>query len=242
MGHSGTLKDLPTILLIEILSRLLRESLLQFKLVCKFWYVLIKDPTIFSLQHERIFIKWREIESPTYVRASKSHVASQMHHEGTYYWWAYKEGVTNIIHTFDMREEVFGKISVPNNIAEEREEYISMEILNGSIVIFHYLVSGNEKTFDNWEREKDVISWSKVMTISSLLGVEKPLLFVNSNELLIETNEGQVVYYNIKTHMTKVLPLKRIHVCSRQYLSLDKFKSIKSNRVYVYTYFYFLGS
>ncbi|XP_023544860.1 F-box/kelch-repeat protein At3g06240-like [Cucurbita pepo subsp. pepo] len=159
---------------------------------------------IYDLRKER----WREIESPTYGRASKSPVASQMHHEGTYYWWAYKEGGTNIIHTFDMSEEVFGKISVPNNVAAEREEYISMGILNRSIVIFHYRVTGNEKTFDIWEMEKDVISWSKLMTIGPVLGVEKPLSFVNSDELLMETNEGQVIYYNIKTHMTKVLPLK----------------------------------
>ncbi|XP_022966686.1 F-box protein CPR1-like [Cucurbita maxima] len=338
----ATLKDLPVVLLIEILSRLSTESLLQFKTVCKFWYALINDPAIFSFQDKCIFIKrrvmvdfqyytyipsiiklshapgrsmsildvinpfrdtalfdicghshglvclsfdrdiflfnlttekfrklpssilhyghpynmdssftnavgfgydsksgdfkvvrivqfrnqygelyrppgveicelkkerWREIESSTCGRVSMS-FAPEMHHKGTYYWWAYKKEEGNIIHTFDMSEEIFGEISVPNNLVEEDVEYISMGMLNGSIVIFHCSKTGNEKTFSVWEMKKDVVSWSKLMTIGPVFGVEKPLLFVNSDELLIEANEGQVISYHIKTHMTKVLPIK----------------------------------
>ena len=339
----ATLKDLPTVLLIEILSRLPTESLLRFKSVCKFWYALINDPINFSFQDKCIFIKrrvmvnfqhftyipsiikfslapdrsmsildvnnpfsytaffvicghshglvclsfnrdiflfnmttekfhklplsilhypgdiydidfsstnavgfgydsksrdfkvvrvvefgsqygetnlparveiydlrkkkWREIESAVCGRVTRA-PTPQMHHKGTYYWWAYKEGRTNIIHTFDMSEEVFGEISVPNDVVNERMEYISMGTLNGSIIIFHYSKTGNEKTFDVWEMEKDVVLWSKLMTIGHVFGVEKPLLFVNSDELLMEANEGRVISYNIKTHVTKVLPIK----------------------------------
>ncbi|XP_023520995.1 F-box protein CPR1-like [Cucurbita pepo subsp. pepo] len=158
---------------------------------------------IYDLRKER----WREIESPICGIVSGS-FPSEMRHEGTYYWWAFKKGGTNIIHTFDMSEEVFGEISIPDNVAEEDEKYISTGILNGSIVIFHYPVTGNGKTFDIWKMEKDVVSWSKLLTIGPTFGVQKPWLFVNSDELLMDANKGQVIYYNIKTHMTNVLPIK----------------------------------
>ena len=37
---------------------------------------------------------------------------------------------------------------------------------------------------------------------------EKPLLFVSSDELLMQTNEGKLIFYNIKTHRVKPIPIK----------------------------------
>lgn len=341
----ATLKDLPIVLLIEILSRLPAQSLLQFKSVCKLWYALINDPAIFSLQDKCIYInrriiigfqlytyipsiikfshtpdrsisildvnnpssdfrkntihghsqglvcllydrdiflfnmmtekfrklpssilhnedpyemfdsltsgvgfgydsksgdfkvvrvvqfpdeegaynllplrveiwelrkeRWREIESPNF-RYLMITGGCEMHHEGKSYWWS-RNTKGNIIRTFDMSEEIFGKIPVPNNLVEEDvmlNPNISMRMLNGSIVVFHGSNAGNEKTFSVWEMEKDVFSWSKLMTIGPFFGVEKPLLFVSSDELLMEADEGQVISYHVKTHVTKVLPIK----------------------------------
>ncbi|XP_022966683.1 F-box protein CPR1-like [Cucurbita maxima] len=157
---------------------------------------------ILELRKER----WREIEFSTYMHIMVTG-STQVHHEEKSYWWS-KNIEGNLIRTFDLSEEIFGEISVPDNLVEEELLYISMGMLNGSIVIFHGSKAGNEKTFSVWEMEKDVFSWSKLMTIGPFLGVEKPLLFVSSDELLIEADEGQVISYHVKTHVTKVIPIK----------------------------------
>ena len=47
------------------------------------------------------------------------------------------------------------------------------------------------------------VSWSKLITIGPLFGIDKPLAFVGSNLLLMEAMEGHVVLYNIRE-----LPIK----------------------------------
>lgn len=161
---------------------------------------------IYDLSKDR----WREIETPVC-----GHVfwapSFEMYHDGTYYWWADTEGGTEFIQTFDMSNEVFGRIPVPEDFEEQREKYRSMGVLNGSIVLFHYPSRGDERTFDIWVMEKDEaggVSWSKIFTIGPVSGIEKPLVFVSSDELLMEANEGEVILYNLRTQQFKELPLK----------------------------------
>lgn len=161
---------------------------------------------IYDLSKDR----WREIETPVC-----GHVfwapCFEMYHEGTYYWWADTEGGTEIIQTFDMSEEVFGRIPVPESFQGTGDRYRSLGVLDGSIVLFHYPSRGDERSFDMWEMEKDEsggVSWSKLLTIGPVSGIEKPLLFVSSEELLMEANEGQVILYNIRSQQLKELPIK----------------------------------
>ncbi|KAG6580960.1 F-box protein CPR1, partial [Cucurbita argyrosperma subsp. sororia] len=133
-----------------------------------------------------------------------------MYHEGTYYWWADTDEGVEIIQSFDMSEEVFGQISMPESFEEKREKYRSLGVLNGSIVLFRYPSRGDEREFDIWGMEKDEfggVSWSKLLTIGPLRGIEKPLVFVSSDELLMEANEGQIVLYNARTQQLKELPI-----------------------------------
>ncbi|CAK9323134.1 unnamed protein product [Citrullus colocynthis] len=134
-----------------------------------------------------------------------------MYHEGTFYWWekiqSFTQNTEHIL-TFDMSEEVFGKISVPESF-DRQGNFRSLMVFNGSIVLFSYPYAG--EIFDIWEMEKDefaVVSWSKLLTIGPLCGIEFPLLFVNSDELLMESKEGQVVLYSIKAQQVKELPIK----------------------------------
>ncbi|XP_022983805.1 F-box protein CPR1-like [Cucurbita maxima] len=161
---------------------------------------------IYDLSKDR----WREIETPIC-----GHVfwapSFEMYHEGTYYWWADTDDKEEIIQSFDMSEEVFRRIPVPESFEGERERYRSMGILNGSIVLFHYPSRGDEREFDIWGMEKDEfggVSWSKLLTIGPLRGIEKPLVFVSSDELLMEANEGQIVLYNARIQQLKELPIK----------------------------------
>ncbi|XP_023542055.1 F-box protein CPR1-like [Cucurbita pepo subsp. pepo] len=314
----ATLKNLPTELLIMILSSLPPKTLSSFKLVCKFWYALINDPTNYSLQHKSILIKhfpyearsskhihyilkfshdldrplsiinfdlpfdkdnpfskicghshglvclshdkdvfllnpttrefrklpssilhytgpdhelhswnsktvgfgydsksrdlkvvrvvefvhiydsdgptrmeiydlrkdrWREIESPLPYHLM-SICSFDIYHEGKYYWRSRNIIGIDIIHTFDMSEEAFDEISLPDSLSYEDNVYITIGILNGNIVIFrtfYYENPEKEKDIYIWERKKDedgVVSWSKLFTIGPSFGILRPLLVV----------------------------------------------------------------
>ncbi|KAG6580857.1 40S ribosomal protein S2-3, partial [Cucurbita argyrosperma subsp. sororia] len=166
--------------------------------------------------------KWREIQTPDRWREIQTPVCGkvfgtpcfEMYHEGTYYWWANAkiEGRTETIQSFDMSEEVFRPIPMPKSLKGKHKACRSMGVLNGSIVLFHYPWSGNgRREFDVWGMENDEsggVSWSKLLTIGPLYGIEKPLVFVGSHELLMEANEGQVILYNTRTQQFRKVPIK----------------------------------
>ncbi|KAA0053766.1 F-box protein CPR30-like [Cucumis melo var. makuwa] len=161
---------------------------------------------VYDLSKER----WREIQTPV-----SGHVfwapCFEVFHEGTYYWWADADGNTEIILTFDMSEEVFGQIPVPESFQGTGDWYRSLGVLDGRIVLFHYPSRGDERRFDMWEMGKDEsggVSWSKVLTIGPVSGIEKPLLFISSEELLMEGNGGQLIVYNIRSEEVKEVPIK----------------------------------
>ncbi|XP_022983285.1 F-box/kelch-repeat protein At3g23880-like [Cucurbita maxima] len=165
--------------------------------------------------------KWREIQTPDRWSGIQTPICGkvfgtpcfEMYHEGTYYWWANAkiEGRAEIIQSFDMSEEVFRPIPMPKSLKGKCEAYRSMGVLNGSIVLFHYPWNGNGREFDLWGMENDEsggVSWSKLLTIGPLYGIEKPLVFVGSHELLMEANGGQVILYNTRTQQFRKLPIK----------------------------------
>uniref|UniRef100_A0A1S4DUI5 F-box associated beta-propeller type 1 domain-containing protein n=1 Tax=Cucumis melo TaxID=3656 RepID=A0A1S4DUI5_CUCME len=157
--------------------------------------------------------KWREIEAPPFCGDANCTPHFDMYHEGTFYFWGHGESSifeADHIVTFDMSQEVFSKISVPESY-DDKKHKTSLGVLNRSMVLFVYPFESNEKNIDIWEMEKNessVVSWSKLLTIDPTLGIEHPLLFVSSEELLMESSEGHVIMYNTKTHRFKKLPIE----------------------------------
>ncbi|XP_022946126.1 putative F-box/LRR-repeat protein At3g16555 [Cucurbita moschata] len=196
----------------------------------------VRKAEIYDLSKDR----WREIEPPVRYSEVSSMASFDMFHEGTYYWWSSEED-EEFIQSFNMSDEVFGEIPLPESLnmdkvgeiplqeslnmdegeEEEEEEWPegpegprkmwSMGILNGSIVVLDYLWGGiDEKSFNVWEMKKEEsgVWWSKLFTIGPIGGIENPLLFVSSDELLMESNKGHAILYNIKTQHIKELPIK----------------------------------
>ncbi|XP_008442746.2 F-box protein CPR1-like [Cucumis melo] len=160
--------------------------------------------------------KWREIGAPSFDGRASWTPSFDMYHEGTFYWWGCGEprineaGRIEHIITFDMSEEVFGKISVPKSY-DDKKHKTSLGVLNRSIVLFVYPFESNETNIDIWEMKKDessVVSWSKLLTIVPTFGIEQPLLFVSCEELLMESRNGHVIMYNCKTQEFKKLPIE----------------------------------
>ncbi|KAE8651024.1 F-box protein At5g49610-like [Cucumis sativus] len=170
---------------------------------------------IYDLRKDR----WREIK--TFVDACSICMSSfDIYHEGTFYWMGIN-GLSEeeVILTFNMSREVFEKISIPESfhLSNYTEDYRSLVVLNGFLRIFSYpAFQRNEKAFEIWETEMDgsnVVSWSKLWTIGPLFGIEYPLLFLSSNELLIEAKEGQIILYDCKTQQVKELQVRSEAIC-----------------------------
>ena len=170
---------------------------------------------IYDLSKDR----WREIDGSCGA-IIHWHSLFDMYHEGKFYWWAYNftfnfedptKYMSEIIQTFDIGEEVFGQIWYPETMRRKvKSSRQSLEILNGSLVLIDYY-GRNEKSFDIWKMEKDefgAILWLKLLTIGPISKIEYPLLFVSSNELLMECKEGELILYDIKTGEYKELPIK----------------------------------
>ncbi|XP_031738543.1 F-box protein CPR1-like [Cucumis sativus] len=171
--------------------------------------------------------KWREIGAPEICGSAACTCTFDMYHEGIFYWWGYGEpriSERDHIITFDMSEEIFGKVSLPESY-DDKKHKIVLRVLNKSIVLFVYpyksnetnigifetIVGTDETNIDIWEMEKDefgVVSWSKLLTIDPPFGVEHPLLFVSCEEMLMESSEGHVIMYNNKTQQFKKLPIE----------------------------------
>ncbi|XP_022159389.1 F-box/kelch-repeat protein At3g06240-like [Momordica charantia] len=149
---------------------------------------------------------WREIES----RACGSVFwapSFEMYHEGRFYWRAIEDGGSEIIQWFDMSEEVFGRIPMPECFAWGSAEHRSLVVWTGQIVLFYYDPNKVETTFQIWAMGKDN-SWSKVFTIGPISGIERPLVFVSSQELVMEAKDGQLILYNLNTQCFLQLPVK----------------------------------
>ncbi|GLT36186.1 hypothetical protein SLA2020_105800 [Shorea laevis] len=152
---------------------------------------------------------------------------------GAYYWYAQAIRVVpearwslkrrNAIVVFDMTYEIFQCILMPESCEDQDDvpaSNFSLLELNGSLALFQYPVLGEEKSFDIWAMEEFGVNgiWMKILSIGPLLGIEKPLLFVNSDFLLMEGKGVRLVSYNLKTKQVKRLPI---------YGKEDKFQAIE---------------
>ncbi|XP_008443617.2 F-box protein CPR1-like [Cucumis melo] len=175
---------------------------MDFKVVRVVSFVKLKPEIYYSSRVEIYDLskdRWREIKSP-FLGNRFWTPSFKMCHEGTCYWWGLSEECTGTLETFDMSDEVFGQIPIPEDFDVMADRYKCLGVFNGSIVLFPYPYKGYDRMlFNVWEMEKDEyggVSWSKILTIGSIFGIEKGWLIVNSDELFMEVNEGRLIFYN----------------------------------------------
>ena len=151
--------------------------------------------------------RWREIESP-FLGHRFWKPCFNMCHEGTCYWWGLSEEGIETLETFDMSDEVFGQISIPEDFDVIADGPKCLGVFNGSIVVFPYPYKGYDRMFNVWRMGKDEfggVSWSKILTVGSVFGIEKAWWIVNSDELFMEVNkEGLISYNNSKSQCLKL--------------------------------------
>ncbi|KAL5555672.1 hypothetical protein UlMin_037908 [Ulmus minor] len=152
---------------------------------------------------------WREIKMNINLRC-------------VYYWWndVQPHGVANddMIISFDMHEEKFNRIPLPDNV-QKKMQYIgskTLTIWNESLALFFtyeylhmYLFFEMWVMVDNF----DGSSWIKHLTIEPLAHINHlPLAFWKKDELFMESSTGEIVTYNLFTKKLRKLPINHKRV------------------------------
>ncbi|KAL0014072.1 hypothetical protein SO802_001141 [Lithocarpus litseifolius] len=122
-------------------------------------------------------------------------------------------GDTELIISFDMSDEVFQIIRMPELEDVSGMNLKTISVLNDCLALILYSAEETVtvKNFDIWMMYEYGVkeSWIKQLVVGpALVGIERPLGFAKNGELLLVANNGQVVLYNFGSGETKNLEVR----------------------------------
>ncbi|KAB2008971.1 hypothetical protein ES319_D10G136000v1 [Gossypium barbadense] len=120
---------------------------------------------------------------------------------GFYYWRATGDS-DRLILSFDMVNEKFSTLPLPEFGGSLAEYYLELLDFNGLLGAIVYPRGGADKSFDLWVMNG---SWTKQFSIESLLGVERPLGLWKNGELFLESSDHKLVLFDPSTRELKNL-------------------------------------
>ncbi|GFP96390.1 putative F-box protein at3g17490 [Phtheirospermum japonicum] len=145
---------------------------------------------------------WRKYEHVVPANIMYQNIWSMVYKNETFCWWAQDGNVGELILSFDMSKEAFQKTPLPSNIeglgGQHRTTRAVMP-LKESIALVVYRSKELSVIFDVWVVNGlggDADSWSRVTSIGPLSRVERPLGFWNDDDIIFESNIGELVVYN----------------------------------------------
>ena len=135
--------------------------------------------------------------------------------KGGFYWslWAYRY----VIVSFDVFDEVFRSVPLPDSLLVTRVEQIKLAVWNESVALFFYPGEGRAPvTIEVWVLDasfrgvKGSCSWIKKLTIGPLVNIMTPCTFWNNDELLLEAIDGRLFSYNLTSKMLRNLTIQGV--------------------------------
>ncbi|EOY19955.1 F-box and associated interaction domains-containing protein isoform 1 [Theobroma cacao] len=134
---------------------------------------------------------WREIAHPDVFVYNPYLFNAYIN--GIYYWEATGDD-GDLILSFDMVEEVFSTLSLPNfGMSKAECSWCIASFKEALATIVHPRI-GMEKCYDIWILNG--YSWTKQLTIGPILGVEMPLGFWKNGELFLESENHKLVMFD----------------------------------------------
>lgn len=129
----------------------------------------------------------------------------EVYFNGAFYWLM--SGPRSMIRVFDMSDEVFRDVPLPDGVRTDKAHWTSLVVWNGSVALF--LCEGEKgvpSSIEVWVMNdcvggiKGAYSWSKKLAIGPFEGIDCPLGFWNGDDILMRsTNFKEIVFYNIHT-------------------------------------------
>ncbi|EOY19951.1 F-box and associated interaction domains-containing protein [Theobroma cacao] len=136
---------------------------------------------------------WREIPHPNvYIYAPE--LFSTYLNE-IYNWKAIDDDVGDLILSFDMAEDVFSTLPLPNFGMSNDECLWHITSFNEAAAVTVSPTTGMENKYDIWVLSGH--SWTKQLTIGSIFG--RPLAFWKNGELLLESENDTLVMFDTCT-------------------------------------------
>nr|WRO64594.1 MYB transcription factor protein [Rosa persica] len=176
---------------------------------------------------------WREIETniQSHVYWSPCFV---IYFNGISYWIAYIFDKEFIL-SFNMSDELFHEIPLPNCFHIYTGWYTSLAVMKESVVVLTY--EGDRaisNSFDIWMMDDSSGVeglWTKYLTFIPAEGLKIPLVFLKSDELLMVTTDGRIVSYNFSNEKQRYLPIHGVedppYILAVLYLDKSLFVGIK---------------
>ncbi|XP_011082973.1 F-box/kelch-repeat protein At3g23880-like [Sesamum indicum] len=144
---------------------------------------------------------------------------------GNVHWVAYRskarqDEVENLIIVFDMSEEVFEELPLPDILTNELPFNLNAAVLDQSLAIYQCDARSWSKSCSIWVMKKygDVASWSKLLHINVQEGFGAILGVRSNGDILLTARNGGLVAYNQDTKATKELGIlgtkDSFYICS----------------------------
>ncbi|TYH00486.1 hypothetical protein ES288_A10G280900v1 [Gossypium darwinii] len=119
---------------------------------------------------------WKEIPSPDYTPTESNN--GNICVDGICYWKTEYGGYLDfrgLILSFDMGNEEFSNLPIPEFGGSFPEYYVDLLVFNGSLGVIVYSLERTSTSFDLWVTSEGV--WTKQFSIESISGVVHPLGF-----------------------------------------------------------------
>ncbi|GLT50195.1 hypothetical protein SLA2020_237000 [Shorea laevis] len=159
---------------------------------------------------------WRQIEYSDFL-TFKLNTYLSTYWNGAYYWSAVQKRPSPDdsvygVYSFDFTNEVFYFKIIPDYVKLPSFLLYGMTEFNGTLALISYHYHRPEKILDIWVMDELGVNgvWTKLITTQPLLGVERPLGFLTSDELLLLLSgeslgdQGmKIASYNIVTRQMK---------------------------------------
>ncbi|KAE8718311.1 Detected protein of unknown function [Hibiscus syriacus] len=157
----------------------------------------IEQVELYSLNSD----SWKEIPVPG-VHAYGSPLFNN-YVNGFYYWQAVGDS-DHLIVSFDMANEKFSTLPLPEFGGTLAQYYFQILDFNGLLGAIFYPREGTDKSFDLWVMNG---SWTKQLSIESLPRVHRPLGFWKNDEMFLESSDDELVLFDPSTRELKNLDI-----------------------------------
>lgn len=144
---------------------------------------------------------------------------------GVFFW--YTSGYNHIL-SFDMCEEEFGTIELPNYLYSDEAVCKNLAVWNESVALFVCL---GQRCLDIWVLDcndgvKGSCPWIKLLTVEPLLNMKTPLAFWKNDELLLQLEDETLALYNLRSQELRVI--ENFYGTKKFYWSFSYVKSLVS--------------
>lgn len=106
---------------------------------------------------------------------------------GVFYWIERVSNKMEIIVSFDLCDEVFGQMTVPDSCGFDDETKSELVVLRGSLsVIFYSKKEERDRCFEIWVMTEQGVeeSWTRLFTVGPFLGIVEPVGSWKNGELI----------------------------------------------------------